>query len=100
MAGPEPRGGWPHELVAELCDELDLWHAVDPFDAPSATPGRCYFRLHGRTGWRYRYEDHELSELAEMLEPAAPAFVFFNNRHMLEDAGRFREMLEEGAGGR
>jgi uncharacterized protein YecE (DUF72 family) len=94
----EPRGGWPHELVGELCDELDLWHAVDPFAAPSATPGRSYFRLHGRTGWRYRYENHELADLAAMLESAAPAFVFFNNRHMLEDAGRFRAMLAGGSG--
>ncbi|MBA3239828.1 MAG: DUF72 domain-containing protein, partial [Acidobacteria bacterium] len=27
----EPRGGWPREVVKGLCDELDLWHVVDPF---------------------------------------------------------------------
>src|ERR687889_736397 len=27
----EPRGDWPRALVKELCDELELWHVVDPF---------------------------------------------------------------------
>ena len=26
----EPRGEWPREVVKDLCDELDLWHVVDP----------------------------------------------------------------------
>ena len=94
----EPRGGWPPELVEELCEGLDLWHAVDPFAAPGATPGRAYYRLHGRKGWRYRYEDGELEELAAMLPPGAPAFVFFNNVHMLEDAERFRAIVGEPEG--
>ena len=89
----EPRGGWPRELVEDLCGELDLWHVVDPFVEPTVTPGRCYYRLHGRGGWRYRYEDGELEELAAMLPEGAASFVFFNNVHMLEDAGRFRAMV-------
>ena len=92
----EPRGAWPPELVEELCEGLDLWHAVDPLAAESVTPGRAYYRLHGRTGWRYRYEDAELEELAAMLPEDAPSFVFFNNVHMLDDAARFRRIVGDG----
>lgn len=90
----EPRGGWPRDLVEGLCEELDLWHAVDPFVDATVTPGRPYYRLHGRGGWRYQYEDGELEELASMLPEGTASYVFFNNVHMLEDAGRFRAMVE------
>ncbi len=91
----EPRGDWPRALVAELCEELDLWHVVDPFAERSVTPRRCYFRLHGRKGWRYKYEDGELEELHSMLPRGADAYVFFNNVHMREDAVRFRRIAAE-----
>jgi uncharacterized protein YecE (DUF72 family) len=93
----EPRGGWPGSLVKELCEELDLWHVVDPFVERTVTPRRCYFRLHGRKGWRYKYEEGELEELASMLPRASASYVFFNNVHMLEDAERFREIVESEA---
>lgn len=90
----EPRGGWPRELVKELCDEVNLWHVVDPFSERSATPGKCYFRLHGRKGWRYKYEEGELEELSSMLPKRATSYVFFNNVEMRDDARRFREIVE------
>src|ERR1044071_7485975 len=93
----EPRGDWPRALVGELCEELDLWHVVDPFKERTVTPRRCYFRLHGRKGWRYRYEDAELEELYSMLPKGARSYVFFNNVGMLEDARRFREIVEAGS---
>lgn len=92
----EPRGGWPRELVAELCEELELWHVVDPFAERTVTPGRCYFRLHGRKGWRYKYEDGELEELHSMLPKDAASYVFFNNVEMLDDAARFKATAESG----
>ncbi len=89
----EPRGGWPRALVAELCEDLGLWHVVDPFSERTATPARCYFRLHGRRGgWRYKYEEAELEELLSMLPRRGDSYVFFNNVHMLDDATRFKEM--------
>ena len=90
----EPRGGWPRSLIQELCEELNLWHVVDPFAERTVTPRRCYFRLHGRKGWRYKYEEGELEELASMLPRAARSYVFFNNVHMLDDAARFAEIVE------
>lgn len=88
----EPRGAWPDVLVRELCDELRLTHVVDPFSARTQTPERCYYRLHGRTGWRYRYEDDELAELVSMLPGAGASYVLFNNVRMLDDAARFLEL--------
>ena len=91
----EPRGLWPDELVRELCGEFDLVHVVDPFSARTQTPARCYYRLHGRTGWRYRYEDDELAELVSMLPRAGVSYVLFNNVRMLDDAARFQELARE-----
>jgi uncharacterized protein YecE (DUF72 family) len=90
----EPRGEWPREVVKDLCDELDLWHVVDPFAARTVTPDRCYFRLHGRGGWRYSYEDVELEELYSMLPEGKLSYVFFNNIKMGEDAVRFKAIVE------
>ncbi|HZG50746.1 MAG TPA: DUF72 domain-containing protein [Pyrinomonadaceae bacterium] len=91
----EPRGNWPEELVRELCAELDLTHVVDPFATRTLTPGRSYYRLHGRTGWRYRYEDDELAELVSMLPAEGVSYVLFNNVRMLDDAERFQELVRE-----
>jgi uncharacterized protein YecE (DUF72 family) len=89
----EPRGGWPRETVRGLCEELDLWHVVDPFAERTTTPARCYFRLHGRRGWRYKYEEGELEELHSMLPEGAVSYVFFNNVEMGHDAVRFKEIV-------
>ena len=88
----EPRGGWPPDLIGDLCRDLDLWHVVDPFSLRTVTPGRCYFRLHGRGGWRYSYEDEEMEELYSMLPEGAESYVFFNNIEMRRDALRFKEI--------
>ena len=63
----EPRGDWDSKVVKSLCTSLDLWHAVDPFTSTSLTPRNLYFRLHGKGGWRYQYEESELGELCELL---------------------------------
>ncbi|HEX6178562.1 MAG TPA: DUF72 domain-containing protein, partial [Thermoanaerobaculia bacterium] len=34
----EPRGPWPDDIVLQLCHDLGLVHAVDPFVRPSVTP--------------------------------------------------------------
>ncbi|HXF56011.1 MAG TPA: DUF72 domain-containing protein [Actinomycetota bacterium] len=96
----EPRGGWPPELVRELCVELDLVHCVDPFSGREVHGGFAYWRLHGVGGYRYRYTDDDLRALLgrcrEALEAGrAPVYVLFNNLAMLEDARRFRALLRE-----
>jgi uncharacterized protein YecE (DUF72 family) len=90
----EPRGGWPDKLVRELCEELRLAHVVDPFKARTVTPHLCYFRLHGRKGFRYVYEDDELEELLGMLPRGRTSYVLFNNVRMAQDAARFQAIAE------
>jgi uncharacterized protein YecE (DUF72 family) len=89
----EPRGEWDDATVNSLCSELGLWHAVDPFARNTVTPGKCYFRLHGRVRWRYQYEDSELEELASTLPDHTLAYVFFNNITMTQDAERFQRIV-------
>lgn len=91
----EPRGSWDNQTVKSICEELGLRHVVDPFVGKTTTPGKCYFRLHGRNGWRYKYEEGELEELAAMLPRGKSCYVFFNNIHMTEDALRFQEIIKE-----
>lgn len=91
--GWEPRGNWDTGLVKSICEELRLWHVVDPFVDKTSTPKRSYFRLHGRNGWRYQYEDGELEELASTLPNRTRFYVFFNNSTMTEDALRFCKLL-------
>lgn len=90
----EPRGEWPDEIVKSLCKDLKLWHAVDPFKTKTVTPKNCYFRLMGIGGWRYKYEEEELSELIETIPSKSPAYIFFNNREMHQDAVRFLKLLK------
>lgn len=91
--GWEPRGKWDSGVIKSICDELGLWHVVDPFVDKSTTPKHSYFRLHGRGGWHYQYEDSELEELAITLPKRTEGYVFFNNHKMTEDALRFCKLL-------
>lgn len=88
----EPRGEWLDSVVKEICKEFDLRHTVDPFERKTVTPEKPYYRLHGRTGWRYNYEQDELEELAAMLPKSKTSYVFFNNISMTEDAVKFQEL--------
>ncbi len=90
----EPRGPWEDKTVKKICGDLDLWHVVDPFVRQTVTPERCYFRLHGIGGWRYKYEDAELEELAGLLPKDSPSYVFFNNNEMIDDAARFEKIVD------
>jgi uncharacterized protein YecE (DUF72 family) len=90
----EPRGDWPPELIKGLCEDLNLWHVVDPFSKRTVTPKSCYFRLHGRGGWRYTYEDGELEELYSMLPKESDSYVFFNNVDMRSDALKFKRIMD------
>lgn len=90
----EPRGEWDDRTIKEICDELQLWHCVDPFARPTVTSDRVYYRLHGIPRWRYTYEDGELEELAASLPRNKLCYVFFNNITMKEDALRFEKIVE------
>lgn len=92
----EPRGeAWTDELIKEICDRHNLWHVVDPFKAITVTPQKSYYRLHGNTGFRYKYEQDELEELAALLPKKKLAYVFFNNIEMMTDALCFQRIIND-----
>ena len=88
----EPRGAWPDDLVRQLCAELDLLHAVDPFRAAPVTSGAAYFRA-GRAGERRSYSDAQLERLEQLSGRFAPAYVLFNNMPRASDAERFVQFV-------
>ncbi|HEY0144195.1 MAG TPA: DUF72 domain-containing protein [Thermoanaerobaculia bacterium] len=90
----EPRGdAWSDELILALCRELDLTHAVDPFDRPTVTPEHIYWRLHGIGNHYHTYTDDELQSLLAQSPPGGEAFVMFNNIPRPGDAKRFMARL-------
>jgi uncharacterized protein YecE (DUF72 family) len=89
----EPRGDWPDELVRLLCRELELIHCVDPFQRQPAYGTPAYFRLHGRTGYRYQYTDEDLRQLDDWCRRHPSVYCLFNNVTMWEDALRFQQMI-------
>lgn len=98
-AGPftlvwEPRGGWEEATVRALCEELDLVHGVDPFQAEPVTEGLAYFRLHGIKGYRYNYTDENLQQLKETCSQHEDVYCLFNNISMLNDAVRFQQLIK------
>src|SRR3954468_14838986 len=96
----EPRHPtWTPTIVSELCRELELIHAVDPFEQESVFGEPHYYRLHGTALGRFRYKyDHlysevELHELKQLCE-SAPTYCLFNNKQMSTDASRFIEIAQ------
>ena len=94
----EPRHiSWTPQLIAELCREFELLHAVDPFEQPSVFGIPRYFRLHGkglggyRYDYNYPYSEPELSEL-RLRCAEVPTYCMFNNMQMASDAERFMEI--------
>jgi len=91
----EPRGDdWRPQLIRDICAESNLIHCVDPFKSEPVFGDTLYWRLHGRTGYRYRYTDEDLMELRARLNaranPGKPNYIMFNNIYSREDAQRFK----------
>jgi uncharacterized protein YecE (DUF72 family) len=90
----EPRGDdWSRPLIRDLCAENKLVHCVDPFQSTPVYGASLYWRLHGKSGYRYRYTDEDLTLLQTKLQAHAqlpgPNYVLFNNISSREDATRF-----------
>ena len=92
----EPRGDWDEEEIRAICEELGLLHCVDPLRKAPLSAGIRYFRLHGLSGYRYRYTDEDLLELKMKWSGGEATYFMFNNTSMMEDAHRFEEMLRSG----
>ena len=88
----EPRGMWTAEEVRDLCRELDLIHCVDPFKADPQWGRVRYFRIHGITGYRYRFSEMDLKELLERSQGVT--YCLFNNTNMWVDALAFLRLVK------
>jgi uncharacterized protein YecE (DUF72 family) len=94
----EPRHeSWTASLVFELCNELDLIHAVDPLEQKSVFGTPRYYRLHGSALGAFRYDyDHPYSdsELRELERSSVDGLIYclFNNKQMAADAERFQRL--------
>lgn len=95
----EPRGPWPEKVVWRLCKELQLVPATDPFELRPPPSQAAYFRLHGKTGYSYRYTDRDLKLLLAWCGEHQRAYCLFNNVSMGEDAMRLAEMAGVGRAG-
>lgn len=96
----EPRHAtWTPELAGELCRELDLIHALDPFEQESVFGEPRYYRLHGTATGNFRYDydhpysDEELDKLKNLCSGSA-TYCMFNNKQMAADAERFERLTE------
>jgi uncharacterized protein YecE (DUF72 family) len=89
----EPRGAWKSGEIYDLCRELDLIHGVDPFKADPQWGRVRYFRLHGITGYRYRFSVEDLKRLREKCR--GMTYCFFNNVNMWADASAFQDQAQE-----
>ena len=89
----EPRGSWGGEEAGELCGDLNLIHGVDPFKNDPRFGRIRYFRIHGITGYRYRFSEKDLETLREKCHKFS--YCLFNNVAMWTDALAFQELIRK-----
>jgi len=94
ILGWEPRGRWTPEEIKKVCEKLDLIDVVDPFLRESTNGKIFYYRLHGGKGYRHKFSDEELKELAEKVKDKN-GYVMFNNITMFKDGQRFKNLTIE-----
>ncbi len=92
----EPRGAWPDSWVGKLCEDLELVHCVDPLKNRALHGKVVYYRLHGRTGYRYTHTEEDFAEISAGLREDVSNYVLFNNVGMFSDARRFGEYIQAG----
>lgn len=90
----EPRGKWEPEEIKELCKAANIVHCVDPFKDKPVYGTPRYFRLHGKTGYRYHFCENDLLWLKELCASKGTVYCMFNNVYMFEDAVKFRGLVE------
>lgn len=89
----EPRGKWEEKEVESICKGLNLAHCVDPFESKSTYGKIRYYRLHGKTGYRYKYTEEDLIVLKGFIREKTDSYVMFNNISMYDDALSFKKLI-------
>jgi len=62
----EPRGQWSLNLLAQLCKDHQLVHAVDPLHSKWVPTALNYFRLHGISP-KKRHENIEIADIVRRV---------------------------------
>lgn len=103
----EPRGSWyeSERLIAEVCEENDLVHCVDPFRNQPLVFGRsntAYFRLHGfgkPSMYNYDFSLQELDNLRGMVDTLSKSvkniYILFNNALCYSNALDFISLVRK-----
>lgn len=90
--GWEPRGNWNKSTIRKIAEEFNIIHVVDPFKNESLYGEFKYYRLHGKGGYSYFYNNDDLLFLKKII--GKDDYVMFNNTYMCENARTFRGMIE------
>ncbi len=106
IIGWEPRGTWLQNIdrVVEIVSRFkSVIHVTDPFkNLSTVEKTTVYFRLHGigegEVNYRYKYSDNDLENLSRVVveyeRRGREVYVMFNNVYMLQDAERFKSILQ------
>ncbi len=89
----EPRGQWKMDQIERICKELNLYPCIDIFNYNPPKGDFLYLRLHGKTGYRYKYSNDDLMKIKETAESYPQAYILFNNVNMYEDSLKMMEIL-------
>ncbi len=93
----EPPPTWDLKECEATVKDLKVLVARDPLrHAPFGKVARGYYRLPGPAGYKSRYEDPALDEVAEAIQKtqSAETFVVFANVDMYADSKRLRKLLD------
>ncbi len=93
----EPPPTWELKECEAAVKDLDVLVARDPLrHPPYGKVARGYYRLPGPAGYKSRYEDPALEQVAEAVAAtqSAETWVVFANVDMYADARRLRKLLE------
>ena len=88
----EIRGKWNENTLKTIMEEFGIVHVVDLLKNKSLNGEFKYYRLHGKTGYSYFYNEGDLIYLKQILNEND--YTMFNNTHMCENAKTFQEMLK------
>ncbi len=92
----EVRGeAWTPEHIRPLVERYGILHAFDPLTQEGVPTTPFYYRLTGRTGFKYRFRRRDMDELMEKLLASGQTdgWVMFGNITMTDDARRFQQNL-------
>ena len=81
------------EEIREICRESGFIHGVDPFKGDPRSEKIRYLRLHGITGYRYRFSEVDLRALRG--KSRGLTYCMFNNAGVWTDAQAFLGLVRK-----